>query len=200
METHSLRLSPGDDLKTSVLSFAKNNDCSGHIIGVIGDLSKAAIQCPGKKSPTIFEEILEVITLIGTISPDKVHLHISFSDGDCKVWGGHLEEGAIIYKGLDLLIGIPNDYNFQRKPPQFNKNSFVLEIATLPKCPWSSRLLRMLKSTNLTYNIIEVNDDDKFIEISKRSDSSTFPQVFIDNNFIGGYEEFKELYSSGKFS
>jgi glutaredoxin len=35
-----------------------------------------------------------------------VHLHLSFSDGACQVWGGHLEPGTLVQKGADLLIGL----------------------------------------------------------------------------------------------
>ena len=46
---------------------------------------------------------LEIITLQGTISPDGVHLHLSFSDASCQVWGGHLEHGTLVLRGADLL-------------------------------------------------------------------------------------------------
>ena len=35
-----------------------------------------------------------------------MHLHLSFSDGACQVWGGHLEPGTLVQKGADLLVGL----------------------------------------------------------------------------------------------
>ena len=65
----------------------------------------AKFQCPGKEKATTIKNHLEIIALNGTISPHKCHLHISTSDEECKVWAGHLEEGTIILKSADLLIG-----------------------------------------------------------------------------------------------
>ena len=36
------------------------------------------------------DERFEVLSLVGTLSQDGVHLHISLGDADGKVWGGHL--------------------------------------------------------------------------------------------------------------
>ena len=71
---------------------------------MVGNLSKAKIQCPGKKLSTLVKDSLEIISLNGIIEPNKCHLHISFSDGNCNVWAGHLEEGTKILKTADMLI------------------------------------------------------------------------------------------------
>ena len=46
--------------------------------------------------------------------------------------------------------------------------------------------------------LLEIKDDNDFNIIKERSGSSTFPQVFIDGQYIGGYTEFLSYFSSGK--
>lgn len=101
-----LHLEAGRDIRRSLERLAVELNASGFVLGVVGNLSQAAFQCPGQSGPTILEGDLEIITLQGTISPQGVHLHLSFSDGSCQVWGGHLEPGTLVQKGADLLVGL----------------------------------------------------------------------------------------------
>ena len=106
MQPLPLKLAPGSDLRLSLEELAQRDGISGFVLGVVGNLTKASFQCPGQAEPTVLEGDLEVITLNGTFSPEGVHLHLSLSDGACQVWGGHLEPGTIVQKGVDLLIGV----------------------------------------------------------------------------------------------
>jgi len=101
-----LHLAAGSDIRLSLEELAAELNASGFVLGVVGNLSQAAFQCPGQAGPTILEGDLEIITLQGTVSPQGVHLHLSFSDGSCQVWGGHLEPGTLVQKGADLLVGL----------------------------------------------------------------------------------------------
>ena len=101
-----LHLEAGTDIRRSLERLAVELNASGFVLGVVGNLSQAAFQCPGQARPTVLEGDLEIITLQGTISPQGVHLHLSFSDGACQVWGGHLEPGTLVQKGADLLVGL----------------------------------------------------------------------------------------------
>ena len=95
LRTIPLHLGPGSDIRLSLESLAAELNVSGFVLGVVGNLTRASFQCPGQSGPTILEGDLEIITLQGTLSPRGVHLHLSFSDGACQVWGGHLEPGKI---------------------------------------------------------------------------------------------------------
>ena len=86
-----LKLAPGSDLRLSLEDLARREGIQGFVLSVVGNLTRAAFQCPGQSEPTVLEGDLEVITLNGTLSPEGVHLHLSLSDGACQVWGGHLE-------------------------------------------------------------------------------------------------------------
>ena len=96
---------------------------------------------------------LEIITLNGTFSPKGVHLHLSLSDGDCQVWGGHLEPDTLVLKGADILLGLVKDETskINNEPTILANNNPRIKIAVLSKCPWSSRAIRMLRALAVFY-------------------------------------------------
>ena len=189
-----LKLAPGSDLRLSLEDLARREGIHGFVLGVVGNLTRAAFQCPGQSEPTVLEGDLEVITLNGTLSPDSVHLHLSLSDGACQVWGGHLEPGTIVQKGAEVLVGVLE----QSKPAAATTATAPrLEIAVLPGCPWCSRALRLLRTLDLPHTVITVNDDSTFKSVQSRSGMGTFPQVFVDATVIGGYDDLTTLHAAG---
>lgn len=148
----------------------------------------------------MLEGNLEIITLNGTLSPERVHLHLSLSDGDCQVWGGHLEPGTLILKGADVLVGLLESPSLE---PSKNTNSRLvdppnIEIAVMPGCPWSARALRILNGLNIQFKLITIDNDSAFNSLKERSGLSTFPQIFINGELIGGYDQLAEMHSLGK--
>lgn len=193
MRSLPLKLDPGSDLRLSLEELGRREGLNGFVLGVVGNLSRAAFQCPGQPQPTVLEGDLEVITLNGTISPNGVHLHLSLSDGACQVWGGHLEPGTVVQKGVDLLVGVLD----QAAAPSQSTN---IELAVLPGCPWCERALRLLRTLDLPHTVITVNDDHTFEQCHRRSGMRMFPQVFIDGQVIGGYDELSGLHASGELA
>ena len=197
MQPLPLKLAPGSDLRLSLEELTQRDGVSGFVLGVVGNLTKASFQCPGQAEPTVLEGDLEVITLNGTFSPEGVHLHLSLSDGACQVWGGHLEPGTIVQKGVDLLIRVLE----QREASPTRQTAAAaprIEIAVLPGCPWCSRALRILRTLDLPHNVTTVNDDEAFQAVQQRSGMSTFPQVFIDGSVIGGYDDLAAMQAAGE--
>ena len=197
MQPLPLKLAPGSDLRLSLEELAQRDGISGFVLGVVGNLTKASFQCPGQAEPTMLEGDLEVITLNGTFSPEGVHLHLSLSDGACQVWGGHLEPGTIVQKGVDLLIGVLEQRE-GRPARQTAAAAPRIEIAVLPGCPWCSRALRILRTLDLPHTVTTVNDDAAFQAVQQRSGMTTFPQVFIDGSVIGGYDDLAAMQAAGE--
>ena len=196
MRSLPLKLSPGNDLRLSLEELAQRDGISGFVLGVVGNLTKASFQCPGQAEPTVLEGDLEVITLNGTFSPEGVHLHLSLSDGACQVWGGHLEPGTIVQKGVDLLIGVLEQR--EGRPTRQTAAAPRIEIAVLPGCPWCSRALRILRTLDLPHTVTTINDDAAFQAVQQRSGMTTFPQVFIDGSVIGGYDDLAAMQAAGE--
>ena len=197
MQPLPLKLAPGSDLRLSLEELAQRDGIRGFVLGVVGNLTKASFQCPGQAEPTVLEGDLEVITLNGTFSPEGVHLHLSLSDGACQVWGGHLEPGTIVQKGVDLLIGVLEQRE-GRPARQTAAAAPRIEIAVLPGCPWCSRALRILRTLDLPHNVTTINDDAGFQAVQQRSGMTTFPQVFIDGSVIGGYDDLAAMQAAGE--
>ncbi len=202
MTNQIIQLDPGADLLDSISQFSSKNAVSGFVISIVGNLSIVRFQCPDNSLPVELKGNLEIISLNGTFSPDRMHLHLSFSDSECKVWGGHLEKGTKILKGAEILLQL-NTLVQENSEPKIDVNKAnkpKIEIAVLPNCPWSARVLRILESNNIPYKKSIVESDELFHFFKNRSGVETFPQIFIGNSFIGGFHEFSQLYNSGKLT
>ncbi|MFZ9619937.1 MAG: PCC domain-containing protein [Prochlorococcaceae cyanobacterium] len=208
MRAVPLHLDPGSDVRRSIEQLASRQALSGFVLSVVGNLTQAAFQCPGKSQPTLLSGELEIITLQGTFSPDGVHLHLSFSDADCQVWGGHLEPGSLVFKGADLLLGClegsPAQPAFATGAATASANPTAIASATAtasitassheprvalavaPGCPYSRRALRLLRTLGIAHRLVEPQA------------GLPVPQVHIDGVLVGGYAELAELHGSGQ--
>jgi predicted DNA-binding protein with PD1-like motif/glutaredoxin len=201
MRCLALHLEPGTDVRGALEQVAAQEGGSGFVLSVVGNLSQATFQCPGNAGPTVLAGELEIITLQGTLAAGGVHLHLSFSDDACQVWGGHLEPGTLVLKGADLLVGLFDPEPIQLGPevashPQtaiqapparpLATSQTRVEIAVLPGCPFSARALRMLRTLGIPHRVTEP------------SQPGSVPQVFIDGAFIGGYDALAELHAQGE--
>ena len=199
MRSLPLKLGPGSDLRRSLEQLAIEQGAAGFVLGVVGNLSRASFQCAGRSGPTILEGDLEIITLQGTVAPDGVHLHLSLSDSDCQVWGGHLEPGTLVLKGADLLVGFLQDS--QPAPPDQPAAEVAadvaVEVAVLPGCPWSKRALRLLRTLGIPHQVTTISGDAERRALEQRTGRGSLPQVFIAGQFIGGYDDLAELHGSG---
>ena len=90
--------------------------------------------------------------------------------------------------------------------PNINKTSIcspkhnpaIVDIYILPDCPWSKRALKLVDSFDIIHNSYLITNDEDFTIISNKTSISTFPQIFINNQFIGGYSELSNLSVKGE--
>ena len=61
-----------------------------------------------------YEGTFEIVSLTGTVEAGNSHLHISISDAEGKVFGGHLKMGSIIGITAEVVIGELDGLNFKR--------------------------------------------------------------------------------------
>ena len=73
-------------------------------------------------------------------------------------------------------------------------------VYTTDYCPYCTAAKKLLKSKNVTFEEIDVTDNDalrkKLVEMA--GGQVTVPQVFIDDKPLGGYDELVEFYDSGR--
>ena len=189
MQPHSLKLSPESDLIICIKEFSFSNNIFGYVSGVVGNLSKACIQCPGNQEINKFEGNLEIVSLNGHFNNGEVHLHLSFADEGCNVFGGHLEEGSIVKKGTDILLVSFEKKTIDISKQNLNDNQIRVKAYILENCPWSKRSIRLLNSLSIPHEAILIENDNDFQKVKSLSNHNTFPQIFLDDVFFGGYDE-----------
>jgi hypothetical protein len=120
MKTIIFRLKPGTDLKSSIEQIIKQNTVkAGFIVTCVGGLKQATVRMAGAKPEAqdirTFEDDYEIVSLVGTVSTNGTHLHLSFSDNKGIVRGGHLKEGTIIHPTAEIVIGINEEVEMKRE-------------------------------------------------------------------------------------
>lgn len=107
IEVHVLRLLPGDDLKKAIAGFLiKNSISAGCIVTAVGSLSKINIRFAAKKEGNKKLGKYEIISLVGTLdNGGGMHLHISVSDENGQIVGGHLLAENIVRTTAEIVIG-----------------------------------------------------------------------------------------------
>ena len=199
MEHYYYNLSSGEDVFNSLNQLKINTNSTSFLLSAVGDLSSVSFKCPLNEAPITLEKKLEIITLSGYVKSTGSHIHISVSDENCRVFGGHLLAGTIVYKSLDILVGLTPNLK-QQTIGDLNQLSSCVEIYVLPDCPWSKRALKLLDSYHIKYNSYLITGDEEYNKIKNRTSFNTFPQIFINNEFIGGYSELADLSSNGSLT
>ena len=81
-------------------------------------------------------------------------------------------------------------------------NSLVLFMKgtkDFPQCGFSAVVVKILQDLNLDFKSINVLDDMDIRQgIKEYSDWPTIPQLYINNEFVGGCDIIQEMYQSGE--
>jgi uncharacterized protein len=85
------------------------------VVQGIGSLSVVELRYAGVDDPTSLRGDYEILTLAGSLSRDGVHLHISVSDAQGRVSGGHVAHGCIVRTTAEVLVMLLPDYGFSRE-------------------------------------------------------------------------------------
>ena len=64
-----------------------------------------------------YKQRFEIVSLTGTLSRDGVHIHISLSDADGNVIGGHLIDG-VVFTTCEVVLGSALGVDFVREVDQ----------------------------------------------------------------------------------
>jgi predicted DNA-binding protein with PD1-like motif len=116
LETLTIRLKPGDDLKKFIDELATTYSLrAGIVLTCVGSLKKISIRYAGESTVTLLTGPHEIVSLTGTFSNHGSHLHLSVSDATGKTIGGHLKEGSAVYTTAELCLGILSDVVFTRE-------------------------------------------------------------------------------------
>ena len=69
-----------------------------------------------------------------------------------------------------------------------------------PMCAFCDAAKRLLLRNNLEFHEIDVSTKDELRDemIKKSNGRRTIPQIFFDDNHVGGYQELRALEKSGE--
>lgn len=105
LRCHSLRLRRGADLMQSVKALCREQHiAAGVVLSAVGCISKGRIRDASGRRIREINDHCEIVSLNGTVSEKRCHLHIALSKEDLSTIGGHLCEGCIINTTCELVI------------------------------------------------------------------------------------------------
>ena len=115
-KSHAFRLKPGADLRKEIENYARENKIEAGWIGTcVGSLTQYNMRFANQKGGTNAEGHFEVVSLVGTVSTNGSHLHISVSDSTGKTTGGHLLDGNLVYTTAEIVLQEDDSYHFTRE-------------------------------------------------------------------------------------
>ena len=107
MKTICKRLHRGDDLLKSIQTLAKDQHIgAGVVLSAVGCISKGMVRDASGVTLRQIDAPCEIVSLNGTVSAIRCHLHIALSREDLSTVGGHLVEDCIINTTCELVIGV----------------------------------------------------------------------------------------------
>ncbi|MGM0548135.1 MAG: glutaredoxin 3 [Bacillota bacterium] len=80
--------------------------------------------------------------------------------------------------------------------------SKVLKIEVYSKdwCPYCKKAKAFLKSKNLDFQEIDIKKENNYEVMKKRTNNKTVPQIIINNQSLGGYDDLIELEKTGELN
>lgn len=105
MRCHCVRLHRGEDLLLSIRQLAQQTGIrAGVVLSAVGCISRGRVRDASGVNFQDITEHCEIVSLNGTVSATRCHLHIALSREDLSTIGGHLTEGCIINTTCELVI------------------------------------------------------------------------------------------------
>ena len=106
MRFHCVRLRRGEDLLLSIRKLCREKKIgAGVVLSAVGCISEGRVRDASGVTIREIREHCEIVSLNGTVSEKRCHLHIALSKEDLSTIGGHLCPGCIINTTCELVIG-----------------------------------------------------------------------------------------------
>jgi len=115
-KTHAFRLKPGTDLRKEIENYVRENKIeAGWISTCVGSLTGYNIRFANQQGGAKQEGHFEIVSVVGTVSSNGSHIHISVSDSTGKTIGGHLLEGNLVYTTAEIVLQEDDAFIFTRE-------------------------------------------------------------------------------------
>ena len=117
MKHLTFRLKSGQFLKEEIEARTEDIE-AGVLLSIVGALENANLRMagaiPDQQDVRNFDGPFEIVSGTGTISKDGCHLHISVSDREGKIIGGHLKDSCRVGVTVEVVIGILEGISYKR--------------------------------------------------------------------------------------
>ena len=105
MVCHCIRLKRGEDLLDTIKIICKEKNIqSGVVLSGVGCISSGRVRDASGVRIREIAEHCEIVSLNGTVSAARCHVHIALSKEDLSTIGGHLCAGCIVNTTCELVI------------------------------------------------------------------------------------------------
>lgn len=130
MREITLRLHPKELLKESIEQLAIAHKIkAGCLLSIIGGLENARLRMAGSEPENqIVKEWkgpFEIVSGTGTISSNGCHIHVSLSDKEGNVIGGHLKDGCRVKYTVEIILLVFDNVVYKRN---FDKETGFKEL------------------------------------------------------------------------
>ena len=105
MVCHCVRLKRGEDLMESIQKVCKEKNIrAGVVLSGVGCILRGRIRDASGVNIREITEHCEIVSLNGTVSAQRSHIHIALSKEDLTTIGGHLCPGCIVNTTCELVL------------------------------------------------------------------------------------------------
>ena len=105
MVCHCIRLKRGEDLMESIKQVCREKNIrSGVVLSGVGCILKGRVRDASGVNIREITEHCEIVSLNGTVSAQRCHIHIALSKEDLSTIGGHLCPGCIVNTTCELVL------------------------------------------------------------------------------------------------
>ena len=114
MRTVCCRLHRGDDLLPSIRRIAEEEKLQAAVVlSAVGCVSCARLRDASGVNIRELPEHFEIVSMTGTVSAVRCHLHVALSREDLSTVGGHLVPGCIVNTTCELVLLEMEDVAYQ---------------------------------------------------------------------------------------
>ena len=116
LKIHAFRLKPGQDLKRAIEAYVQQEKIeAGWVVTCVGSLIQTHLRFANQPVGAKFSGHFEIVSLVGTVSLNGCHLHLSVSDHVGRTIGGHLLPENLVYTTAEIVIGESKELVFTRE-------------------------------------------------------------------------------------
>ena len=116
VKIHAFRLKPRQDLKQEITAYVQQHKIeAGWIMTCVGSVTQYNLRFANQQDGNKATGHFEIVSLVGTVSINGSHLHMSVSDSTGATVGGHLLDSNLVYTTAEIVIGEGKQLVFTRE-------------------------------------------------------------------------------------